>query len=112
MITMLKINKPAVAYDMLFTMDQSPMSCHTQDLLEAAIVQKRRLRITCLSEGEPIIYDKALPVDINNENGIEQLIILTTDNEGGILKLSINTSEILAFSALDSKTPLINYVRQ
>lgn len=95
---------------MLFVMNKPPLSCSTQDLLEAAIVQKRRLEITCDSEnGQQITYHKVLPIDINSANGVEQLIILTTDNEGGILKLSIDTSHITAFSALDSLKPVIEF---
>lgn len=95
---------------MLFSMNKPPISCSTQDLLEAAIVQKRRLEITCSTDtGEPITYHKVLPIDINSQNGVEQLIVLTTDNEGGILKLSIDTSQITAFSALDSLKPLIEF---
>lgn len=85
------------------------MNCDTQDMLETAIVQKRRLKIVCQTADDLITYDKVLPIDINTENGVEQLTILTTDNEGGILKLSIDTSQILAFTALDTKLPAIKF---
>lgn len=88
------------------------MNCQTQDLLEAAIVQKRRLKISCVStEGEKITYHKVLPIDINTLNGVEHLTVLTTDNEGGILKLSIDTSQINYFEAIDSKTPVIKFAK-
>lgn len=86
------------------------MNCHTQDLLEVAIVQKRRLKITCGSpEGEKTTYHKVLPIDIHTHQGVEHLTVLTTDNEGGILKLSIDTSLIEYFEAIDSKTPVIKF---
>ncbi|MCB1583413.1 MAG: hypothetical protein R3E90_01375 [Marinicella sp.] len=91
-------------------MNKPPLDCNTQDLLEAAIVQKRRLSITCENTvGQHMTYDKVLPIDIRSSHGIEQLTILTTDNEGGILKLAINTSQIIAFSALDSLKPVIEF---
>ena len=93
-------------------MNKPPLDCNTQDLLEAAIVQQRRLTITCEDpDGSHLTYIKVLPIDIQSCNGIEQLTVLTTDNEGGILKLTIDTSQIIAFSALDSLKPVIEFTR-
>ena len=96
-------------YDKLLKMNK-PLSCGAQDLLEAAIVQRRRLELSCEStNGEKVAYKKILPVDISSNNGIEQLTILNTDNEGGILKLMINNSEIIDFEAKDFLDPKIKF---
>lgn len=97
---------------MLIVMN-TPLNCSTQDLLEAAIVQQRRLTIRCVSEtGETAVHIKVLPIDINSQNGREYLTVLTTDNDGGILKLTIDTSHIRAFAALDSRQPAINFSKE
>ncbi len=88
----------------------TPLNCDAQDMLEAAIVQRRRLDVTqqC-ADGEVMTYTRVLPVDITSIDGIEQLTILTTDNDGGILKLNINTADILVFEAKDFHDPKIKY---
>lgn len=87
-----------------------PLSCSAQDLLEAAIVQKRRLNLHCLDEsGKVINYPKILPVDVTTSAGEEQLTFMTTDNAGGIIKLSLNTAEITAFEADDFFDPRIEF---
>ncbi len=91
---------------------KKPLSCGAQDMLEAAIVQQRRLNISCHSPEEGhCTYHKVLPVDINSVEQVEQLYFLTTDNNGGILKLSIDTAHITAFEAKDFKDPRIAYRR-
>ena len=87
-----------------------PISCGGQDLLEAAIVQHRRLNIRCIdAAGYKVEHHKVLPVDIGNSDGCEWLTILTTDNQGGILKIKINTAEIISFQAKDFLDPVIRY---
>lgn len=98
-------------YDKLLIMNK-PLSCGAQDLLEAAIVQRRRLDLNCESpDGEKHCYIKVLPVDINSKEGVEMLSILTTDNDGGILKLNINTADIKKFEAKDYLDPRIKFKR-
>jgi hypothetical protein len=88
----------------------TPFSCGGQDLLEAAIVQQRRLNIRCIdTAGYKVEHHKVLPVDIGTSDGVEWLTILTTDNAGGILKIRIDTSEIHSFQARDFLDPPINY---
>jgi hypothetical protein len=88
----------------------TPLSCGGQDLLEAAIVQKRRLNIRCVdAAGYKVEHHKVLPVDIGTRDGIEWLTILTTDNQGGILKIKINTADIHSFQARDFLDPAIKY---
>ncbi len=90
-----------------------PLSCDAQDLLEAAIVQRRRLNLFCQSsDGTVTSYTKVLPIDITSENGTEKLTFLSTDNEGGILKLHIETADINKFEARDYLDPKINFKRE
>ena len=94
---------------MLLSMN-TPLNCDAQDMLEAAIVQRRRLNITHQEiAGELATYKKVLPIDITTSNGKEKLTILTTDNQGGILKLALLTNGILSFEAKDFKDPRIHY---
>lgn len=89
---------------------KNSLSCSAQDMLEAAIIQKRRLNLQCLDEsGHVVAHPKILPVDIDTRNGEEQLYFMATDNKGGIIKLSINTSYITAFEANDFLDPRIVY---
>ncbi len=89
---------------------QKPLSCGAQDMLEAAIVQRRRLDISCDMPGEGhCTYHKVLPIDIRSVQQAEQLTFLTTDNDGGILRLVVNTAWITAFEAKDFKDPRIKY---
>ncbi len=86
------------------------LSCSAQDMLEAAIVQKRRLNLRCLDEsGNTITHPKILPVDIFTDDGNELLIFMTTDKNGGIIRLKINTQLIMAFEADDFLDPRIIY---
>lgn len=88
------------------------LSCGAQDMLEAAIVQRRRLDISCDRPDEGhCTYHKVLPVDIRSVQQVEQLTFLTTDNDGGILKLTVDTACITAFEAKDFKDPRILYRR-
>jgi hypothetical protein len=89
-----------------------PLSCGAQDLLEAAIMQRRRINIIChRQDGEQALYDRVLPIDIGTQGGAEFLTILTTDNQGGILKLELDTAEIVSFEAKDFLDPRIHYHR-
>ncbi len=98
-----------VSYDKLLFMNK-PLSCGAQDMLEAAIVQRRRINLTTstLQAGQTR-YTKVLPIDIGSQTGEELLTIMTTDNQGGIIKLTIKTQEIIAFEADDFKDPRILY---
>lgn len=90
-----------------------PLSCSAQDLLEAAIVQRRRLNLHCKDEtGQTVNHRKIIPIDIFTESGSEQLAFMTSDNHGGIIKLSINTELIVAFEAEDFLDPRISYSSQ
>lgn len=81
-------------------------------MLEAAIIQKRRLYISCQDlTGQKEAFQKVLPVAINTSNAKQELIILTTDNEGGILKIAIETSHIISFQAKDLQDPKISFKR-
>ena len=88
------------------------LNCAAQDLLEAAIVQKRRLNITCQDGDEVMTYFKVLPVDIQTKDGTETLYIMTVDNQGGLLRLGIQTDCIEAFEAKDFLDPRICYQRR
>jgi hypothetical protein len=89
-----------------------PLSCGAQDMLEAAIMQKRRINITCANDSAHVIqFNKVLPVDIFTKDGVEQLAFFDSDNSGGILKLTIDTADIIAFEAKDFKDPRIIYNR-
>jgi len=86
------------------------MSCGAQDMLEAVIVQKRRINlITINDEGELSKFPKVLPVDIGSHDGKECMTFMTTDNIGGIIKLSVNTADIISFEADDFKDPRIQF---
>lgn len=86
------------------------LSCDAQDMLEAAIVQKRRLNLKSLDDaGHVTAHPKILPININTNDGQEHLEFMTTDNKGGIIKLSINTALITAFEAKDFLDPRIMY---
>jgi|GEM_PF-1149118 len=88
----------------------TPLNCDAQDMLEAAIVQRRRLDIIHQEiDGEIMTYTKVLPIDVNSYQGIEKLTILTSDNQGGILKRVLNTADIHSFEAKDFKDPRILY---
>ncbi len=89
-----------------------PLSCGAQDMLEAVIVQKRRINLVYgVENGEQIKHSKVLPIDIGSEQGQEHLTFMTTDNQGGIIKLSISTDEIISFEANDFKDPRIQFNR-
>jgi len=88
----------------------TPLNCDAQDMLEAAILQHRRLDVIYQPEnGEITTFQRVLPIEINSQGGTEQLAILTTDNLGGILKLKLDTAGIHAFEAKDFKDPKIQY---
>ena len=86
------------------------LNCAATDMLEAAIIQKRRLNLQCLDEtGHVVAHPKVLPIDLNTKAGQEFLHFMTTDNGGGIIKLTINTAHITTFEADDFLDPRINY---
>ncbi|VAW44087.1 hypothetical protein MNBD_GAMMA02-1152 [hydrothermal vent metagenome] len=89
-----------------------PLSCGAEDMLEAVIVQKRRINLVFYNDqGEVSKFPKVLPVDIGSQQGKENLTFMTTDNLGGIIKLSVNTADILSFEADDFKDPRIQYAK-
>ncbi len=97
------------SYDKICSMKHT-LSCAAQDLLEAAIIQKRRLNLQYLDDsGHVVAHPKVLPVDIFTSHNEEQLLFMATDNKGGIIKLSINTAYITAFEADDFLDPRIIY---
>lgn len=89
---------------------KTPLSCGAQDMLETAIVQKRRINLTvttedgCLSD-----FSKVLPVDIGSHQGQEVMEFMAVDNKGGIIKLSVNTADIVSFEADDLMSPRIQF---
>ena len=86
------------------------MSCGAQDMLEAVIVQKRRINLIISNDtGEISKFAKVLPIDIGSHQGQEVMTFMTTDNQGGIIKLSVNTVDIISFEADDFKDPTIRY---
>ena len=90
----------------------TPLSCGAQDMLEAVIVQKRRINlITVNNQGELNKFMKVLPIDIGSQKGNEFLTFMTTDNQGGIIKLAVNTAEIINFEADDFKDPRIQFAK-
>ncbi len=87
-----------------------PLSCGAQDMLEAVIVQKRRINLITTTEiGEVSKFAKVLPVDIGTQQGREVMVFMTIDNLGGIIKLSVNTDDIISLEADDFKDPRIQY---
>lgn len=88
------------------------LPCGVQDMLEAAIVQKRRLDLVCLNQtDEAINYQRILPVNISTRAGIEWLSFIYADSQGGIRRVDINTAGIVSFQAVDDKEPVLNYQR-
>jgi hypothetical protein len=81
-------------------------------MLEAAIIQKRRLDVVCLNQdGERISYQRILPLDIISREGVEWLSFMYADDKGGIRRVDINTSKLLSFQAVDDQQPNIDYQR-
>ncbi len=90
--------------------DNKLMRCDAQDMLEAVIVQKRRINLIVSNDsGEHSKFPKVLPIDIGSHQGQEVMTFMTTDNQGGIIKLSANTADIISFEADDFKDPRICY---
>jgi hypothetical protein len=88
------------------------LPCGAQDLLEAAIVQKRRLDIVCLIQGgERIRYQHILPLDVFSREGIEWLSFMYADSSGDIRRVEINTAQIKSFQAIDNRQPDIHFQR-
>lgn len=88
----------------------SVLPCGAQDMLEAAIVQKRRLDVVCLNpDGEQISYQRILPLDITSREGDECLSFMYAEDKGGIRRVDINTSQLLSFQAVDERQPTIRY---
>ncbi len=81
-------------------------------MLEAVIVQKRRINLIFYNDqGEVSKFPKVLPVDIGSQQGEECMTFMTTDNLGGIIKLSVNSADIISFEADDFKDPRIQYTK-
>jgi len=90
-----------------------PLSCHAQDMLEAAIVQKRRINLIINNDdGEFSKFPRVLPIDIGTHKGLEMMTFMTSDNLGGIIKLSVNTSDIIGFESDDLKEPRIQFNKE
>ena len=88
------------------------MSCGAQDMLEAVIVQKRRIHlVTSNEQGGLSKFPKVLPIDVASKNGQEFMTFMTTDNQGGIIKLTVNTADIISFEADDFKDPRIKFIK-
>ena len=88
------------------------LPCGAQDMLEAAIVQKRRLDIVCLNQaGDKISYQRVLPIDINSREGAEWLHFVYADAGGAIRRVQINTAYIMSFQAVDELQPNLRYYR-
>lgn len=86
------------------------MSCGVQDMLEAVIVQKRRIHlVTSNEQGELSKFAQVLPIDVASKNSTEFMTFMTTDNQGGIIKLTVNTADIISFEADDFKDPRIQF---
>lgn len=87
-----------------------PLSCGASDMLEAAIIQKRRLNIVCQTQADGAeSYQRVLPIDIETQSGKERLTFMAADNDGGIIKRSIDTADIISFEAIDFNDPRIQY---
>lgn len=90
-----------------------PLSCGAQDMLEAAIVQRRRLDLKCIgAAADTISYQRVLAIDIGSKEGVEYLTILTTDNQGGVIKIPINTADLISFEANDFNDPRIQFQKK
>ncbi len=88
------------------------LPCGAQDLLEAAIIQQRRLDVVYLkSNGQSQEYVHVLPVDIASKQGKEWLTVMAADRTGRIRRLRFNTSRLLSFQADDQLQPVIAYYR-
>ncbi|KAA3651412.1 MAG: hypothetical protein DWP95_00625 [Proteobacteria bacterium] len=86
------------------------LPCGAQDLLEAAIVQKRRLNLVCLNQADQQInYQHILPLDVFSREGVEWLSFMYADDHGGIRRVDINTAKILSFQAVDNRQPILQY---
>ena len=87
-----------------------PLSCGASDMLEAAIIQKRRLNIVCHAQTDGTeSYQRVLPIDIKTQSGTERITFMAADNDGGIIKRSIDTADIISFEAIDFNDPRIHY---
>ena len=81
-------------------------------MLEAAIVQKRRINLIATNEqGELSKFPKVLPIHIGTHKGHEMMTFMTADNQGGIIKLAINTRDIISFEADDFNDPRISFMK-
>ncbi len=88
------------------------LPCGVQDLLEAAIVQKRRLDMVCLNQaGEEISYSRVLPIDIHSQEGIEWLHFIYADTDDNIRRVQVNTAHLVSFQAVDGRQPDLRYQR-
>jgi len=81
-------------------------------MLEAAIVQKRRLDVVCHNQaGQLIDYQHILPLDVFSREGIEWLSFMYADSSGDIRRVEINTAQIKSFQAIDNRQPDIHFQR-
>jgi hypothetical protein len=89
------------------------LPCDAQDMLEAAIVQRRRIDITWQkSVSETAMRKHVLAIDIATESAKEWLTLLVADESGGIERLRLNTARLLSFQANDEQQPIIRFQRK
>lgn len=81
------------------------MNCQTQDMLEAAAVQRRRINLTYKrTNGQTAAHEAVVVIDVYTEDGEEYMSI----NDNGRI-CHIATSTVMAFKAPDSMTPVIAF---
>lgn len=94
--------------------DQTTLWCSRYSALhqKAAIVHKRRLDVVCLDQdGESMVYQRVLPLDIQTREGNEWLTVMYADVAGDIRRVDINTAELQSFQAVDEQQPRLWYQR-
>lgn len=86
------------------------LPCGAHDLLESAIVQRRRLDVVYIkNNGHTQHYAHVLPVDIASDKGVEWLTVMAADKSGQIRRLRFNTAQLISFQADDQLQPIIAY---
>mgnify|MGYP000247617150 CR=1 FL=1 len=81
------------------------MNCQTQDMLEAAAVQRRRINLTYKrTNGQTAAHEAVVVLDVYTEGGEEYMSI----NDNGRI-CHIATALVTAFRAPDSLTPVIAF---
>ena len=81
------------------------MNCQTQDMLEAAAVQRRRINLTYKgTNGQTAAHAAVVVLDVYTEGGEEYMSI----NDNGRI-CHIATALVTAFNAPDNMSPLISF---